>query len=95
MAGPSQNINNDYHDEKDTISGKPPIFDGENFDYWKDKIESFFLAHDTDLWDMVTDGYTHPVDESSHKIDRKRIGYKGKRSKQEKHYGGTKSEHQQ
>ena len=55
MVGPSQNINNDYHDDKDRISGKPPIIDGENFDYWKDRIESFFLAHDADLWDMVTD----------------------------------------
>ena len=33
MVGPSQIINNDNHDEKDRISGKPPIFDGENFDY--------------------------------------------------------------
>ena len=48
----------------DRISGKPPVFDGENFDYWKDRIESFFLAHDVDLWDMVIDGYIHPVDES-------------------------------
>ena len=52
---------------------KPPIFDGENFDYWKDKIESFFLAHDVDLWDMVVDGYIHPVDERGQKIDRKRM----------------------
>ena len=64
MVGPSQNISNDYHDDKDRISGKPPVFDGENSDYWKDIIESFFLAHDADLWDMVNDGYIHPVDES-------------------------------
>ena len=55
MVGPSQNINNDYHDDKDKISGKPLVFDGENFDYWKDRIETFFLAHDVDLWDMVID----------------------------------------
>ena len=55
MVGPSQNISNDYHDDKDRISGKPPVFDRENFDYWKDRIESFFLAHDADLWDMVID----------------------------------------
>ena len=73
MVGPSQINNNDNYDEKDRISGKPPIFNGENFDYQKDRTESFFLAHDTDLWDMVIDGYIHPVDESNQKINRKRI----------------------
>ena len=73
MAGPHQNISNDNNEERDRFSGKPPIFDGENFDYWKDRIESFFLAHDADLWDMVIDGYTHPVDESGQNIDIKRM----------------------
>ena len=41
---------------------KPPVFDGEDFDYWKDRLESFFLGHDSDLWDIVLDGYTHPTD---------------------------------
>ena len=71
MVGPSQNISNDNNEDRDRFSGKPPVFDGENFDYWKDRIESCFLAHDVDLWDMVTDGYTHPVDGSGQKIDRK------------------------
>ena len=75
MVGPSQNISNDCHDDKDRISGKPRIFDGENFDYWKDRIQSFFLAHDADLWDMVTDGYIHLVDKSGQEIDRKRMTY--------------------
>ena len=71
MVVPSQNISNDYHEDKEKISGKPPAFDGENFDYWKDRIESVFLAHDADLWDMVIDGYTHPVDRRGQKIDKK------------------------
>ena len=62
MMGTSQNI-----------SSTPPIFDGENFDYQKDMIRSFFLAYDADLWDMVTDGYIHPIDESGQKIDIKRM----------------------
>ena len=78
MVGPSQNII-DYHEDKVRISGKPPVFDGENFDYWKDRIESFFLAHDADLWDMVIDGYTQPVDESGQMIDRKRMSDQQKR----------------
>ena len=69
MAEPVQNNNYD----KDKISGRPPMFDGENFDYWKDLIESFFLAHDGDLWDMVTDGYTHPVGENGQKIERRNM----------------------
>ena len=69
MVEPIQNNN----DDKYRISGRPRMFDGENFDYWKDIIESFFLALDTDLWDMVTDGYTHPSDENGQKIDRKKI----------------------
>ena len=47
MVEPSQNNNNDNHDENDRINGRPPIFYGENFDYWKD---------------MVIDGYIHLVD---------------------------------
>ena len=49
---------------KDRINTKPPIFDGENFEYWKDSIESTFLGYDADLWDMVLDGYTHPIDDA-------------------------------
>ena len=41
---------------------KPPIFNRENFDYWKDRIKSFFLEYDVDLWDMVMNGYIHHVD---------------------------------
>lgn len=63
-------VNNKY-EKKDRISMKPPMFDGENFDYWKDRIESFFLGYDVDLWDLVIDGYTHPTNDEGKKIDRK------------------------
>ena len=52
---------------------KPHVFDGEDFEYWKDRLESFFLGHDADLWDMVLDGYTHPEDKDGNKIDRKNM----------------------
>ena len=68
MVGPTHINNNESYDEKDRISGKPPVFDGENFDYQKDKTK-VFLAHDTDLWDMVTDGNIYPVDKSGQKIE--------------------------
>src|ERR1044072_1718070 len=55
MASSSENKDNTY-------STKPPIFDGEKFDYWKDRIGSFFLGFDVDLSDIVVEGYEHPKD---------------------------------
>ncbi|CAI8595590.1 unnamed protein product [Vicia faba] len=55
----------------------------------KDRIESFFLAHDADLWDMVIDGYMHPVDESGQKIDRKRMSDQQKRDFRNHHKART------
>ena len=52
---------------------KPPVFDGEDFEYWKDRLESFFLGHDSDLWDIVLDGYKHPTDSEGNKVDRKNM----------------------
>ena len=72
MAEKVQN-NYDNYDDKDRVSGRPSMFDGEKFDYWKDIIESFFLDLDDDLWDMVTNGYTHPADASGQKIERKKM----------------------
>ena len=46
--------------ERDSYNVKPLFFDGEKFDYWKDRIESFFLGYDADLWDIVTNGYKPP-----------------------------------
>lgn len=62
---------NNRYEEKDRISTKPPMFDGENFKYWKDRIESFFLGFDVDSWDLVVDGYFHPTDDEVKKLDRK------------------------
>ncbi|CAI8615440.1 unnamed protein product [Vicia faba] len=89
MAGNCSYTNNDNHEDRDRFSGKPPVFDGENFDYWKDRIESFFLAHDVDLWDMVTDGYTHPVNASGQKIDRKTMSDQQKRDFKNHHKART------
>jgi hypothetical protein len=56
------------NNERDHYSAKPPIFDGEKFDYWKDRIESFFLGYDVNLWDLVVDGYVHPVNAKGNNI---------------------------
>ncbi|XP_057444141.1 uncharacterized protein LOC130736319 [Lotus japonicus] len=59
--------------QKAYYNAKPPIFDGEKFDYWKDRIESFFLGFDADLWDHIVDGYTCPVDEAGVNIQRDKM----------------------
>src|ERR1044072_1054968 len=63
MATSFENKDNHY-------SAKPPIFDGERFDYWKDRIESFFLGYDVDLWDLVIEGYEQPKDTEGKIIPR-------------------------
>src|ERR1044072_7399572 len=56
-------------DTKDNLyNAKPPVFDGEKFDYWKDKIKSFFLGLDFELWELVTEGYEEPKDAEGNAI---------------------------
>src|SRR3954463_11362162 len=52
---------------------RPPVFDGENFEYWKDRLESYFLGLDGDLWDLLVDGYKHPVKASGVKLTRQEM----------------------
>ena len=66
MDDSSENIDNSY-------SAKPPTFDGEKFDYWKDRIESFFLGFDMDLWDLVVNGYEEPKDAEGKIIPRSKM----------------------
>src|ERR1044072_1526294 len=66
MANSSKNRDNHY-------SAKPPIFDGEKFDYWKDRIKSFFLGFDEDLWDIVIEGYEHPKDTEGKIVPRNQM----------------------
>src|ERR1044072_4442470 len=66
MATSFENKDNHY-------SAKPPIFDGERFDYWKDRIESFFLGYDVDLWDLVIEGYKQPKDTEGKTIPRSQM----------------------
>src|SRR4051812_48614604 len=51
----------------------PPVLDGENFEYWKDKLESYFLCLDGELWDLLMDGYKHPVKASGVRLTRKEM----------------------
>src|SRR4051812_17022747 len=58
---------------------RPPVFDGENFEYWKDKLESYFLGLDGYLWDLLMDGYKHPVNASGVKLTRQEMSDDQKR----------------
>src|ERR1044072_6165684 len=53
---------NSSDNKGNSYSAKPPIFYGERFDYWKDRIKGFFLGFDMELWEYVTDGYVAPVE---------------------------------
>ena len=65
--------------ERDSYNAKPHVFDGEKFDYWKDRIESFFLGYDADLWDIVTDGYKPPVTNAGVEVPRSKMSDDQKR----------------
>ena len=59
--------------ERDRYNAKSPVFYREKFDYWKDKIESFFLGNDVDLWDMVINGYKPPIYTTGISIPKSRM----------------------
>ena len=50
-----------------------PIFNGENYDFWRVKMETYFSSQD--LWDIVEEGFTVPADTSvlNACISRKRV----------------------
>ena len=37
--------------------GKPPFFDGNNYDYWKTKMSAHLKAMSRKLWRVIGDGY--------------------------------------
>src|ERR1044072_4509414 len=82
MANSSENKDNNY-------SAKPPIFDGEKFDYWKDRIESFFLGFDADLWDVVLEGYEYPKDTEGKTVSRSQMTEDQKKKFQNHHKART------
>lgn len=57
--------------DRDRFNAKLFVSYGKIFVYQKDRIESFLLGHDVDLWDIVVDGYIHPVDASGNKVERR------------------------
>ena len=37
--------------------GKPPFFDGNNYDYWKVRMMSYLKSLSRKMWTIVMDGY--------------------------------------
>src|SRR6266498_1841788 len=42
--------------------GNPPVFDGNDFQYWKVRMACFLEAAGTDVWRVNVEGYNPPVD---------------------------------
>src|ERR1044072_1737511 len=80
---------NSSESKHNTYSAKPPIFDGEKFDYWKDRIERFFLGYDVDLWDIVVEGYEHPTDAEGKTISRSQMTDAQKKTFKDHHKART------
>ena len=51
---------------------RPPLFTGEKFDYWKDKIKAFIESNQLEVWDVIEAGYEALVDTAEVPIPRAR-----------------------
>ena len=49
---------------------RPPLFNGNEYDYWKQRMITFFDAQNIDLWDVVETGYTAPVNDAGQPVPR-------------------------
>ena len=43
--------------ENEIHVGKPPFFDGNNYDYWKTRMSVHLKAMSRKIWRIVNDGY--------------------------------------
>ena len=75
--------------DRDYYNVKPLVFYGDRLDYWRDRIESFFLNHDVDLWDIVVYGYIHSMDASGNNVERRVMTNEQKKDYQNHHKART------
>ena len=47
---------------------RPPLFSGEDFHYWKWRMECF-LKTDLDMWLTIRKGYVAPTDDSGELLE--------------------------
>src|SRR3954466_12747751 len=58
---------------KTKIIDKNKSCSNKNFEYWKDKLESYFLGLDGELWDLLMDGYKYPVKATGVRLTRQEM----------------------
>ena len=46
---------NMFFQEGQSLS-RPPLFNGENYPYWKKRMENFIQSVDLEMWDIILDG---------------------------------------
>lgn len=68
---------------------KAPAWKNDNFYFWRDKMESYFLGFNEDLWEMVIKGYIHPTNDEGLKITRKEMNDSQRRDFQNHHKART------
>ena len=42
-------------------TNRPPLFDGSNYQFWRNRMSIFMRAYDYDMWDVVHDGPYIPM----------------------------------
>ena len=50
---------------------RPPLFKGEKFDYWKQRMIGFFESSHFDMWDVVENGNYIPLDSEGNPTDKR------------------------
>ena len=44
-----------------TSTSKPPLLNGSNYAYWKQRMIGFLKSIDDDVWDIIEEGYSKPT----------------------------------
>ncbi|KAA0058507.1 Receptor-like protein 12 [Cucumis melo var. makuwa] len=51
---------------------RPPILDGENYGYWKSRMEAFFMSLDMRCWRAIISGWEYPTEkDETNKVTQK------------------------
>jgi len=71
----SHDVNNTSTTEKNNYSVKPPFFnrDVTQFSWWENKMYSYIIGIDDELWNVIEDGPGFEVEEVGMVIDRKKM----------------------
>ena len=68
--------NNMFFHEGQSLT-RPPLFNGDNYPYWKKRMENFIQSVDLDMWDIILDG-PHVIttaDEGGRLIEKPKAQY--------------------